>query len=74
MTETTEIRRHANGSIDIAHYAQIGRALHGKAVRDAARSAVTAPDRLFARLVAALLRRLRGGVAADTERRVAPAE
>ena len=33
-----EIRRRPGGSIDTAHYARIGRGLHGKGVRDAARS------------------------------------
>jgi hypothetical protein len=37
MFESTEIRRHANGSIDVEHYARIGRALHGQAIRDAGR-------------------------------------
>lgn len=35
MSETTEIRRHANGSIDIEYYARIGRGLHAQAVREA---------------------------------------
>ena len=35
MSETTEIRRHANGSIDIEYYAKIGRRLHAQAVQDA---------------------------------------
>jgi len=33
MTETQEIRRLPNGSINIAHYTRKGRALHGAAVR-----------------------------------------
>jgi hypothetical protein len=37
-TSEFEIRRHPGGSIDTAHYARIGRELHGKGVRDAARS------------------------------------
>ena len=35
-----EIRRRRDGSIDTAHYAQIGRGLHGKVIRDAARSLI----------------------------------
>ena len=35
MTETTEIRRVANGSIDIEYYARIGRGLHAQAVQQA---------------------------------------
>ena len=46
MTETTDIRRRPNGSIDIDHYARIGRALHGSAICDAA----SMPDRLLTRL------------------------
>ena len=37
-TSEIEIRRRPGGSIDTAHYARIGRGLHGKGVRDAARS------------------------------------
>ena len=33
MTETQDIRRLPDGSIDIAHYTRKGRALHGAAVR-----------------------------------------
>lgn len=61
MTETTEIRRHPNGSIDLDHYARIGRALHGAAMRSAVRSATrrgaSAPARLVARIAAAFGRR-----------------
>ena len=35
MSETTEIRRHANGSIDIEYYAKIGRSLHAQAIQEA---------------------------------------
>ena len=38
MQPTTEIRRHPDGSIDTAHYARIGRELHGNAIRDATSS------------------------------------
>ena len=37
MSETTEIRRHANGSIDIEYYARIGRDLHAQAIQEAGR-------------------------------------
>lgn len=40
MTATQDIRRLPDGSIDIAHYARKGRALHGAAVR---RSVVRLP-------------------------------
>ena len=36
MTETTEIRRRPDGSIDTAFYVRRGRALHGAAVCEAA--------------------------------------
>ncbi len=35
MSETAEIRRHANGSIDIEYYVKIGRGLHAQAIQDA---------------------------------------
>ena len=35
MSETTEIRRVANGSIDIEYYARIGRGLHAQAMQEA---------------------------------------
>ena len=37
MSETTEIRRHANGSINIEYYARIGRDLHAQAIQEAGR-------------------------------------
>jgi len=64
MTQTAEIRRHPNGSLDIEHYARIGRALHGQAVRGAGRTSFGAPGRLLKR-ASALLGRL---VAAITGR------
>lgn len=36
----TQIRRHNNGSIDFNHYARVGRALHGGAVRDVTATSV----------------------------------
>ena len=38
MQQTIEIRRRPGGSIDTAHYARIGRELHGNALREAASS------------------------------------
>ena len=38
MHPTTEIQRRPDGSIDTAHYARIGRALHGAAMRVSAAS------------------------------------
>lgn len=73
MTETPEIRRHANGSIDLEHYARVGRALHGAAMRSAARRGATVPARLVARLAAMISRhpiRRRAGTATL----IAPAE
>ncbi len=40
MQPTTEIRRHPDGSIDTAHYARIGRELHGNALRGSASSLI----------------------------------
>lgn len=40
MHQTIEIRRRHDGSIDIGHYARIGRELHGNAVRNAVSSFV----------------------------------
>jgi len=37
MTDTTEIRRHADGSIDTRHYMQIGRQCRSKALHDGGR-------------------------------------
>lgn len=33
MTEAADIKRYSDGSIDIAHYAKLGRGLHAAAVR-----------------------------------------
>lgn len=38
MQYQTEIHRRSDGSIDLGHYIDRGRALHGQAVREAARS------------------------------------
>ena len=35
MTRNMPIQRFADGSINVVHYAQVGRALRGKAVRSA---------------------------------------
>ena len=35
MFDTTEIRRLANGSIDVEHYSKLGKNLHGTAIYDA---------------------------------------
>ena len=40
MPETTKIRRHDNGSIDIGHYRKIGRGLHGQAMREAGKGLI----------------------------------
>ncbi len=48
MLETTEIRRHANGSIDVGHYVKVGRHLHGQAFREAARSVAVKLRQLWA--------------------------
>ena len=37
-TSEIEIRRRPDGSIDTAHYARIGRGLHGLVIRDTARA------------------------------------
>lgn len=48
-----EIRRHLNGSIDLYHYVQIGRAAHGSAVRGRLRS------------IAGMFRRFFGGAVSE---------
>ncbi len=55
MLEATEVRRHANGSIDVAHYVGIGRRLHGEAVREAGRGAFAR----YRQVSGAVLKRLR---------------
>lgn len=52
MTDTTELKRFPNGSIDLDHYVQIGRALHGQAVCSAAGRFISGPGRLAAHLLA----------------------
>jgi len=52
MTETGNIQRLPDGSIDLRHYERIGRALHGRAIRKAGRAAATAPERAVVRIVA----------------------
>lgn len=47
MLQDSQIRRHADGSVDIDHYVRRGRALHGDAVLSAVRGLAT----MFARLV-----------------------
>ena len=54
MFEAAEIRRHANGSIDLAYHAQVGRALHGKAVREILGQAGALPGRMMKRVLALL--------------------
>jgi len=46
MHDDTEIRRRPDGSIDLQHYARIGRALHGKAVSGIFRKLWSMPGKL----------------------------
>lgn len=51
MTETQNIRRLPDGSIDFVHYAREGRALHGAAVRRSVTGAFNFLARDFRRLL-----------------------
>jgi hypothetical protein len=46
MTETGNIQRLPDGSIDRQHYERLGRALHGQALREAGHRAASAPERI----------------------------
>ncbi len=50
MTETTNIQRLSDGSIDFQHYERLGRSLHGQAVRKTSRNVATIPGRTLTRL------------------------
>lgn len=49
MTETTNIQRFSDGSIDFQNYERLGRALHGQAVRETSRHVATIPGRTLTR-------------------------
>ena len=55
MSETADIRRHANGSIDIEHYAKIGKGLHAQAIREAGRYLVARFREIFVAMSLRLL-------------------
>ncbi len=41
MTDTSTIKRHNGGTIDYRHYDNIGREMHGRAMRDAVINLIT---------------------------------
>ncbi len=57
MNNNTEIRRRADGSIDIDHYAAIARTLHAETTRLAFRTVAAYPWTLLIRMVERLTHR-----------------
>jgi len=71
MDNNTEIRRRADGSIDIDHYAAIARTLHAETTRAVFRMVAAYPWMLVIRMVERLTRRSKDE---ERESQLAPAE